>query len=213
MATIKQRKAFKKVVENGGNVSKAMVATGYSKATAKTPQKLTESKGWFELSEEFLSNTKVLAQHAALLNATKIEHMVFPLGPKGEDDPNLSGGNPNAESDEDADPEASMPEEHKERTSLTDEEIIAMLAEVNCKVKRIVHGETARHVYFWAADNKGRKDAIDMAYKVKGLYAPEKSVSLKLTADLKANVPPDKQEEIRRKYNEELRLSYLPTEP
>lgn len=52
MATLKQKKAFDNVVENGGNVSKAMIEANYSPATAKTPQKLTESKGWSELCIE-----------------------------------------------------------------------------------------------------------------------------------------------------------------
>lgn len=42
MATSKQQKALAKIVENGGNVSKAMRDVGYSVNTAKTPQKLTE---------------------------------------------------------------------------------------------------------------------------------------------------------------------------
>ena len=52
MATIKQKQALKEIVENGGNVSKAMLKVKYSKATAKTPQKLTESKGFIELCNE-----------------------------------------------------------------------------------------------------------------------------------------------------------------
>jgi phage terminase small subunit len=43
MPTTKQKKAVANLVENGGNVSKAMRDAGYSEATAKTPQKLTES--------------------------------------------------------------------------------------------------------------------------------------------------------------------------
>ena len=46
MATPKQKKAIVKVVENGGNVSKAMRDAGYSPATAKNPQKLTESQAF-----------------------------------------------------------------------------------------------------------------------------------------------------------------------
>lgn len=58
---------------------------------------------------------------------------------------------------------------------LTDEHIIEMFAELNCKVRRIVHRDTgARDVYFWAADNRARKDALDMAYKLRGTYAAEK---------------------------------------
>ncbi len=50
-ATFKQKQAFDKLVENGGNVSKTMREVGYSAQTAKTPQKLTESEGWKELCE------------------------------------------------------------------------------------------------------------------------------------------------------------------
>lgn len=52
MATIKQEKALERMVENGGNVSKAMRDVGYSENTAKTPQKLTKSLGFTELCEE-----------------------------------------------------------------------------------------------------------------------------------------------------------------
>lgn len=65
MPTVKQQQAFEKVVENGGNVSRAMIDVNYSPNTAKTPQKLTESKGWKELcdehglTEDFLVNALV----------------------------------------------------------------------------------------------------------------------------------------------------------
>ncbi len=49
--TIKQRVALNKMVENGGNVSRAMIEAGYSPNTAKTPKKLTESIGFVELCE------------------------------------------------------------------------------------------------------------------------------------------------------------------
>lgn len=39
------------MVENGGNVSRAMIEAGYSPNTAKTPQKLTQSIGFVELCE------------------------------------------------------------------------------------------------------------------------------------------------------------------
>lgn len=62
MATIKQRKAAEKLVENGGNVSKAMRDAGYSAETAKTPGKLTEAKGFAELMEEFGLTDELLLQ-------------------------------------------------------------------------------------------------------------------------------------------------------
>ena len=46
MSTEKQEMALEKMVENGGNASRAMLEVGYSPNTAKTPQKLTESKGY-----------------------------------------------------------------------------------------------------------------------------------------------------------------------
>lgn len=52
MSTYKQRLTLDKMVENGGNVSRAMIEAGYSPNTAKTPQKLTESVGFIELCEE-----------------------------------------------------------------------------------------------------------------------------------------------------------------
>lgn len=170
MATERQKKAAVKVVENGGNVSKAMRESGYTDATSKTPQKLTESKAWRELMKEHLPDANLAKKHAEMLNSTRIDHMVFPLGPKGEDEPNLSGAAPELEDDGSEEGDHLAPE----RTTLTDIEITEMLAEVNCKMRRIVHGDTARHVYYWAADNKARKDALEMAYKLKGSFAADK---------------------------------------
>ncbi len=59
-------------------------------------------------------------------------------------------------------------------TKVKDDEIKKLLESVNCKVRKIMHGDTATHVWFWSADNKARKDALDLAYKLKGYYAPEK---------------------------------------
>ncbi|HEY9826362.1 MAG TPA: hypothetical protein V6D19_13015 [Stenomitos sp.] len=52
MGTVRQKRAIKRIVENGGNVSRAMMEVGYSPATAKTPQKLTNSQGFKELCDE-----------------------------------------------------------------------------------------------------------------------------------------------------------------
>ena len=54
--------------------------------------------------------------------------------------------------------------------TLPDDEIREMLASVNCTVRKIIHGETARHVYFWSPDNRARKDGVEMAYKLKKRY-------------------------------------------
>ena len=52
MATKRQKNALNKIVENGGNVSKAMRDAGYSKETAKSPSKLLDSKGFMQLMDE-----------------------------------------------------------------------------------------------------------------------------------------------------------------
>lgn len=52
MATQKQLKAAEKIVENHGNVSRGMLAAGYSEATAKNPKNLTQSKGFNSIVEE-----------------------------------------------------------------------------------------------------------------------------------------------------------------
>lgn len=51
--TAKQRKAAENLIKNGGNVSKAMRDAGYSAKTAINPKKLTESKGFMELLDEY----------------------------------------------------------------------------------------------------------------------------------------------------------------
>lgn len=144
---IKHKKVLAKLVENGGNMSKAIRDTGlYSSVIANDPQKILNSKTWNEVVEDQLSDGELMQKHKQLLNATRIDHMVFPTGPRKDAD--------KKEGDD----------------VLSDEEIIGLLAEVNCKVRRIVHGENARHVYFWSNDNKARKEALDMAYKLKGRY-------------------------------------------
>lgn len=137
MATEKQKEAIKNVVENRGNVSKAMRDAGYSKKTAKNPKNLTESKTWEELMNQYLPDDLLAQKHNELLKSTCIEHMVFPL-------------------------------------NITDKEIKELLNSVNCEPRKYQHSEQATHVWFWARDNMAIKNALDLAYKLKGSYAPEK---------------------------------------
>lgn len=176
--SIKQKKALDILVGNGGNITQAMLEAGYSVATANTPQKLTDSKGWQELMAEHLSDDAVTQRHKELLNSTTLDHQVFALGPKDEKDKLSYIEADKAKALKDG-------KEYREIEYVTDEDIRQMFEDINCKVRRIVHRETARDVYFWVADNRSRKDAIDMAYKLKGSYAPEKSIvaNINLNAD------------------------------
>lgn len=54
MATIKQKLAFNKIIENHGNISKSMREVGYSENTAINPKpNLIETKGFQELCNEY----------------------------------------------------------------------------------------------------------------------------------------------------------------
>jgi hypothetical protein len=59
--------------------------------------------------------------------------------------------------------------------STTDEEMKEIIESVpGCKLMKISHGDQWNRAYYWVPDNKSRKDAIDMAYKLKGSYKAEK---------------------------------------
>lgn len=69
MATLKQKKAIKNTVENGGNVTKAMLDAGYLPTTVNNPKNLTGSKAWLELMPKKLSDEVLLKVHKAGLEA------------------------------------------------------------------------------------------------------------------------------------------------
>lgn len=87
MSTFRQKLVASKLVENGGNIGKAMIAAGYSPATAKTPQKLTQSIGWKELMETYLPDKLLVKRHKQLLNKKEVivigrgaDREAFPTG-------------------------------------------------------------------------------------------------------------------------------------
>ena len=59
-------------------------------------------------------------------------------------------------------------------SEISDEDIFEVLNSVGCTIKKIVHGIQGTHVYYWQPDGRIRKDATDLAYKVRGKMAPEK---------------------------------------
>lgn len=70
--SIRQKKAFDKMVENGGSISAAMRDAGYSPNTAKTPSKLLNTKGFQELMSTYLPDELLGEKHLALLNKEEI---------------------------------------------------------------------------------------------------------------------------------------------
>lgn len=71
--TTRQREVARKVLQEGKSVSRAMRESGYSPATAKTPKKLTESKGWQELIDQYISEDKLAKVHGQQLQATRVQ--------------------------------------------------------------------------------------------------------------------------------------------
>lgn len=72
MPTIKQKKVFKRTLENNGVVSTAMLEVGYSPNSAKNPKIVTGSKGWQELLDTLLSDDKLTKVHNKLLNKKEV---------------------------------------------------------------------------------------------------------------------------------------------
>lgn len=199
----KNEQTFVKEVATTGNATKAAKKAfkikndGYARLKGHrliTKDNISQAiDGVKKTLAEHFDDEEVVKVHKQNLTATRLDHMVFPLGPEGEDDLNFSGATPN---------QKNRIEEYVERTTLTDKDIIDMLAEVNCTVRKIVHGETARHVYFWAADNMARDKALDKVYKLKGAYAPEKSVNVNLNGEI---IPNERLQEIANTLNEAAR--------
>ena len=137
MATTKQKKAFDKMVENGGNVSPAMIEAGYSENTAHTPQKLTESKGWKELMETYLPDELLGQKHRELFEQKQVSYFVF-------------------------------------SKSMSDEEIIAHVKASGIEVITVRESDKGKMAFYSIPDAQAIKSGLDMGYKLKGSYAPEK---------------------------------------
>lgn len=154
--TRKQKGFVKDYVETG--IGSLAVKKNYDVATDDTARAMASENlakpNIAQAIQDALPDELLAARHLELLNASDIDHMVFPL-------------------------------------NITDEDITDLLKENNCTPKRFMHSETQTHVWFFSADNKARKDAIDMAYKIKGSYAPDKRVVANLNLNVNAELDAD----------------------
>lgn len=162
--------AVKNMVASGGkNLGKAMRDAGIPVATAKNPGKIFKSRAWNDIMEEFIPDDVLAVAHKKLLNSHRLDHMVFPLE---HTEKKVVKKRPKP-ADEDMDDDEEMmdaPQPPPRQAVLTDNDIREMLLSVNCQVRRIVHGDMGRHVYFWSPDNRALKDALEMAYKLKSRF-------------------------------------------
>ena len=68
------KKVFTKVLENHGTgIGKAMLEEGYTKATAKNPSNVTDSKSWEMLLDEYLPDDLLTKVAKEGLGATTIK--------------------------------------------------------------------------------------------------------------------------------------------
>lgn len=78
MATTKQKIAAKKLSENIRKqgqkkpMQEILQESGYSESVSKSPQRVTESKGWKELMDEYFPAEKIYRIHKKLLNKKEI---------------------------------------------------------------------------------------------------------------------------------------------
>lgn len=79
MPTMKQKKAFEKILEKPRAIGTVMREVGYSENTIVDPKNLTESKGWKELMEIHLPDDRLAKKHSQLLEDEKSEIQVKTL--------------------------------------------------------------------------------------------------------------------------------------
>ncbi len=167
MATNNQKIVFDRVAEKihkaktGGKVGKISISKEikesgvYGKNYIKNPQKLTRSKGWHELEEQYLGDTFLAKKHKDLLNHKQLDYFVFPK-------------------------------------KMEDEEIEEHLNSFKIEVVAIRWSDKGKMAFYQSADPNAIKAGLDMAYKLKGKYAPEKHVSVV------AQISDEKKAKIRR---------------
>ena len=162
MSKIRAKKAISKIVENRGNVSKSLREAGYSPSYAKNPKQFLSTKDAQELMEEYLPDEMIAQRHSELANAGQIAHYTFPAMIREKVVKDKTGKKVNAKT--------AIGE------CLSDKEIKEIVEGVyGCKLIYIKYDSYSggKVAYYQAPDNRSRKDAIDMAYKLKGKYAPE----------------------------------------
>lgn len=126
-------------------LGKALRNAGYSDHYANSPKKLLGTETFKELLGIFLPEAKVIKTHSELMDASEIQHYVFPQKGRG-----------------------------KKAKDVEDDKIKAIVESVpGCKliyIKKDFYGKIA---FYQAPDNRSRERAIDMAYKLRGSFAAE----------------------------------------
>lgn len=81
--------------------------------------------------------------------------------------------------------------------SLSDEEITEKVSAVGVEVVVIRESDKGKYAFYKTIDAQARKAALDMAYKLRGSYAPEKSVNVNMEVE-----PTEDVKELTKKLND-----------
>lgn len=104
---------------------------------------IKQTEIWSELMEMHFPNSRLAKVHSDLLCSAKIQHYIFP--------------------------------HEKKKAMLKTEQVKAIVESVpGCKLIYIKNDHYAGQIaFFQAPDSKSQREALDMAYKLSGKYAPE----------------------------------------
>lgn len=171
-------RAIQTWLAKGGNKSDAMREVGYAETMARNPQKIFNTEYAMEILEKAGVDLEgALKQLNRKVTSRRLEHLTFPPFNEQKHDKSINGDNSDDLLDDLNDTDSGVFENtgKKHGEQLTDDDIREMLLEVNCIVRKIVHGDNARHVYFWSDNDKAQLEAIDKIINLHGLYAPKKT--------------------------------------
>lgn len=160
----RQMLAVQYLGENGRNKGEALRKAGYSVAIQRQPHKVFDSVAVQGLLQDVMKPEHILGRLKRHVYARRAFHMTLPTY------------NPEKAVQREAEA-LETGEDVSEQTrgeQMTDADIRDFLAGVNCTVYRIVHGEQARHVYYYGDDSKASLDAIEKFINLYGMYAPKK---------------------------------------
>lgn len=147
MATLKQEKTMQILMENDGkSVSAAMKEAGYSDASAKNSHRIKKTQSWEELLEKYLPDKLITRVHSELLEASDVKTKEYSID---TDDAEIK----------------------RDIKGIKGTKIIRI------KVKtRTIKGESEEYklVTYIVPLHEQRRLSADMAYKLKGRFAPEK---------------------------------------
>jgi hypothetical protein len=149
--TLKQVTAIRLWVESGGKRSIASIGreAGYSEATIKNPNKITRSYSMQKAFEEAGINDNLLAKtHSDLIGANKIESKEFLFARKG-----------------------------KKLIPWTDDQIEQYFKRLKgAEIISIVSFPDRKMVDYSIPESMARKDALNLAYKVKGDFVADRAL-------------------------------------